>query len=218
MGSIQMGSLPFLLLGLMAMPASASAAPKVPPTAPPKKPPAADAKEASPPVEAPPPKTSKRTPPTTKAGAAKPENSYGTPRIVGKARVVPTRVCALYEVGAIGAAKAKVGLDATCKCAATKDVCKRNWRGAKKRWHDCTCDKPPRCDVEVCSRVQAFAVGKALIACKKPSCSCHRVERRTCGQPAAGAKADKSKSAEGVGAKKKKRPRPPAWVFRCDCP
>lgn len=205
-----------LMLCLFAVPGVAMAGPQPPPA----KAQAAPTKEASPPVEEPPAPAVKPKAPAVEPmapAAGKSKDSYGTPRVTGKPKVMPARVCALYELGAVAAAKADVGLDATCKCAATKDACQRNWRGAQKRWHDCTCDKPPRCDVDICSRVQAVAVGKALMACKKPSCSCHRLEKRVCGdQPAA----TKGKGgAEGSGPAKKGKTGPPAaYVYRCDCP
>lgn len=211
---------------LFTLPVGAMAAPQ-----PPSKAQAAPQQEATPPVEQPPPQAAKPKAPATEKGpaaekgpapgppptASKPGSDYGTPRITGKTKVVPARVCALYELGAVSAAKAEVGLDATCECSATKATCKRNWRGAQKRWHNCTCKKPPRCDVTICSRVQAFAVAKALVACKKPSCSCHRVKKQVCGQAPAPTKT-KPGSEGGGSAKKTKAAPPAAHVYRCDCP
>ncbi len=104
-------------------------------------------------------------------------------------------VCAVTETTAEVEAIRLTGLDASCDCTSKGTQCDRTWlRNAKKYNYTCECNKRPQCVTELCSWNEGLAVGRAMVECKKPSCSCYSLKH--------------------CGSSETSRDR----LFRCECP
>ena len=94
-------------------------------------------------------------------------------------KAIHIRVCEVYKVEAELKARTKSKyLDAKVSCQVTKKKCGRNWRGAQRRVWSCTVVPTKPCRASVCARSDVTATAKAVIKCRKPSCSCLKTVER----------------------------------------